>query len=73
MLPRAISIHPNVVRGEADQCTFAQVAIDDTVSGAVELSSATEETDNVQDSEAYETVLKEAVKRFETFFGEEQS
>lgn len=77
MLPRAISIHPNVlrtgsvVRGEADQCTFAQVAIDDAVSGAV--SSATEETDDVQDSEAYETVLKDAVKRFETFFGEEES
>ena len=77
MLPRAISIYPNalrtgsVVRGEADQCTFAQVSIDDAVSGAD--SSATEETDDAEDSAVYETVLKDAVEQFETYFGEEES
>ncbi len=76
-LPRAISIYPNalrtgsVVRGEADQCAFAQVAIDDAVSGAV--SSATEETDDADDSASYETALKDAVERFEKFFGEEET
>ena len=73
MLPRAIAIHPNalrtgsVVRGEADQCTFAQVAIDDAVSGAIE------EANDAEDSASYERVLKDAVERFETYFGVEES
>ena len=77
MLPRAIAIHPNalrtgsVVRGEADQCTFAQVAIDNAVSGAV--SDPMEETDDAEDNVTYEIVLKDAVERFETYFGVEES
>ena len=71
-LPRVISIYPKklstgVVRGEADQPMFAQVAIDGTISGA------TEETDDAELSEAYETALKDAVEIFEGFFKEEES
>ena len=72
-LPRVISIYPNklrtggVLRGEPDQPTFAQVAIDGAVSGAAE------ETDDAEESEAYETGLKDAVEIFEDFFGEEES
>ena len=73
MLPRAIAIHPNalrtgsIVHGEADQCMLAQVAIDDAVSGT------TEETDDAEDSATYETVLMDAVERFETYFGVKES
>ena len=72
-VPRTISIYPNAlsigsaVRGEADESTFAQVALSSEVSGTME------ETDDAEDSTAYETVLKNAVDQFEESFGEEES
>ena len=72
-LPRVISIYPNKLRtggglrGEPDQPTLAQVAMDGVVSGV------TDETDDAEENIAYETALKEVVEVFEDCFGPEES